>query len=124
MKVGFFGILTSDTASSTKPSGILGISFEDETETAKRQVEELQNQGSRCGYRLVPCRCFSSVIRHYSGYCRRAFDTSGLDAVIDGHSHTVYNNTENGVLIAQTGSYSGEHRYYVSFGKGRRGNRS
>ena len=106
VKVGFFGILTSDTASSTKPSGILGISFEDETETAKRQVEELQNQGADVVIGLFHVGVSQASSVTTPAIVDGLLDTSGLDAVIDGHSHTVYNNTENGVLIAQTGSYS------------------
>ena len=46
VKLGFFGLTTTQTATATNPEGIAGVTFLDETETAKQQVEELKGQGA------------------------------------------------------------------------------
>lgn len=105
LKIGFFGITTVQTAAATNPEGTRGVEFLDEVETAKREIDELNAEGAdviiavcHMGNMDAPCTSLdlaNAMTGEYRGE---------LDAIIDGHSHTVENTMENDVLIAQTGS--------------------
>lgn len=105
IKVGFFGILTASTATSTKPSGIEGITFEDEIETTREQIGKLRDAGADVIIGLFHVGVNDSAGVTTPEIADAVLDVPGLDAIIDGHSHTVYNSTtDSGILIAQTGS--------------------
>ena len=104
--IGFFGLTTCETKSATNPEGIAGIEFQDEVKTAKREIKELEEADADVIIAVshlgeyenvpVPARALAGAMTgEYQGR---------LDAIIDGHSHTEENFTENGVLIAQTGT--------------------
>lgn len=107
VKIGFFGITTADTATSTNPAGIADLSFEDEIETAKKEIQELEAEGAdaivavcHLGDSEAASACTSedlaeAMTGEYQGK---------IDAIIDGHSHTVENKEVNDILIAQTGT--------------------
>ena len=101
LKIGFFGITTVQTATATNPEGTRGVEFLDEAETAKREIDELNAEGAdviiavcHMGNMDAPCTSLdlaNAMTGEYQGE---------LDAIIDGHSHTVENTVENDVLIA------------------------
>ena len=105
IKIGFFGLTTVQTATATNPEGTKGIEFKDEIESAKKEIDELNEEGAdviiavcHMGNGDAPCTSTDlaeAMTGEYQGE---------LDAIIDGHSHTVENTVENDVLIAQTGS--------------------
>lgn len=107
VKIGFFGLTTSGTKTATNPAGIQDVEFKDEIETAKKEIDELEQEGADAiiavahlgEYTNIPCdskKLAEAMKDRYQGK---------LDAIIDGHSHTVESNRiENGVLIQQTGA--------------------
>ncbi len=105
--IGFFGITTTGTATSTNPEGIQGVEFVDEIETAEREIDELTDEDvdviiAVChmgdAYGGAPCTSQELASGLKDDYASR------LDVIIDGHSHTEENEEENGILIVQTGA--------------------
>lgn len=105
IKVGMFALTTVNAATSTKPDGIIGVEFRDEIETAKEQVKYLDEQGADVIIAITHMGVLEDVNGYTSRYLADAMADTGLDAIIDGHSHTVVNETEDdGVVIGQTGT--------------------
>lgn len=89
--IGFIGLTTVNTATSTNPSKLAGVSFSKETEAAKKQIASLAGKTD------------AIVILCHLGNDASAVDCTGKDlldalskeelsavtAVIDGHSHTL-----------------------------------
>lgn len=105
-KVGVFGLDTPETKVSANPKYTEGLTFlegNDLYACAQQQVDYLKSQG--CS--VVVCLGHLGEDEGLAG--NRAVDiadhTSGIDVIIDGHDHKVENATENGVLIAETGSH-------------------
>ena len=105
VKVGLFGITTCETANKTNPSGLVGITFEDEVETAKEQIAALQEQGAQViiGVFHVGVDPSSEVT---TDEIAAALKDTGIHAIIDGHSHTVMTETMDGIVVNQTGTGS------------------
>ena len=109
-KIGFFGLVTKDTATSTNPSGIQGVTFADEIETAQDQVTDLESQNVDAVIGIVHCG------EQSGGASTTAQDiaqkVAGIDVLIDGHSHQVENdkvkNQETGGELALTFDENGE----------------
>lgn len=105
VKIGFFGLTTVETATSTNPAGISDLEFRDEVETAKNEIEELEAEGvdaiiavCHMGNTDAPCTS-KDLAKAMTG------DYQGkIDVIIDAHSHTVENTEINDTLIVQTGS--------------------
>lgn len=105
VKIGFFGLTTVETATSTNPAGISDLEFRDEVETAKNEIEELEKEGvdaiiavGHMGNTDAPCTS-EDLTKAMTG------DYQGkIDVIIDAHSHTVENTEINDTLIVQTGS--------------------
>lgn len=107
VKIGFFGLITRSTATSTNPSGLAGVEFTDEIEAARSEIQHLENEGTDVIIAVahlgdetggVPCSSSDLADAMTGEYYGK------LDAIIDGHSHTVENKEVNGVHIAQTGT--------------------
>lgn len=108
VKIGFFGLTTVETATSTNPAGISDLEFEDEVETAKNEIDALEAEGvdaivavCHMGDGDAPCTSVELAGAMTDGYQGK------IDVIIDGHSHTVENTEINGTLIVQTGSNMG-----------------
>lgn len=103
VEVGIFGLTTNATLTSTSPANIAGLEFKDEIETAKEQVAELEAAGADIIIALahlgdnekVPCTSHALA---------EALEGSGLDAIVDGHSHTLIDSDVHGIHIAQVGT--------------------
>lgn len=106
VKIGFFGLTTRETRTSSNPSGLVGITFEDEVETAKKMIDALEKEGADViiclahmgdlpGGSYTAPQLAESLTGAYQGK---------LDAIIDGHSHTEESKETNGVWIEQTGT--------------------
>lgn len=104
-KIGFFGITTADTGHSVNPELLGGVTFADEIQTAKTQIDALKEQDvdaiiAICHLGDGDASCTSTqfasaMTGEYAG---------AIDVIIDGHSHTVENSVTNGTLIVQTGT--------------------
>ena len=104
-KIGFIGITTVSTATSTNPSLLGGITFEDEITTAKAEIANLRDQTDaivlvcHMGDNENAVSCTSEkLIKSLS-----KDEWNSVAAVIDGHSHTVEDTAVNGIPVVQTG---------------------
>ena len=107
IKVGFFGLTTPETAYKTNPNNVIGIEFFDPIESAKKQVASLKAQGADIVIALAHVGTDESS-EVQSTMIAEAVE--GIDVIIDGHSHTVFENgyeAANNTLIVSTGEYEG-----------------
>ena len=99
-KLGFFGLVTTETALITPPEDILGIKFKDEIEVAKEQVKKLKKLGAD----IIIAVTHMGVCASTSCTSEKlAQEVDGIDIIIDGHSHTVITKKVNNTVIQQTG---------------------
>ncbi len=90
-KIGFIGLTTVSTATSTNPTLLTGVTFEDEVETAKTQIAALKDETDaivlvcHMGDNDKAVSCTSEQLLMGLSQAEQAEVT----AVIDGHSHTV-----------------------------------
>lgn len=106
-KIGIFGLTTQNTRTSSNPKGLTGITFEDEIETAKEMIDTLEAEQVDIMICLAHLGDIASSVVYTADDVAEALtgDYAGkLDAIIDGHSHTIENKEINGVKIAQTGN--------------------
>ena len=104
VKVGFFGMETPEAQTKTNPALIKGLTFlagEEMYKAAQAQVDELKEKAD-----IIICLSHLGVDPESKP--NRSYDlvanTTGIDFVIDGHSHTVMEKGENGEKIQSTGS--------------------
>ena len=104
LKVGFFGMETPEAQTKTNPALIKGLTFlagEDMYKCAQAQVDELKEKAD-------VIICLSHLGVDPESKPNRSYDllanTTGIDFLIDGHSHTVMEKGENGEKIQSTGS--------------------
>ncbi len=109
-KIGFIGLTTTATATSTNPAQLAGVTFGDEAAAAAEQIAALKDQTDAI---ILVCHLGDdgNAVKCTSFQLLEALDDEELaevTAVIDGHSHTVENTayTEGGVSIpvVQTGT--------------------
>ncbi len=103
IKVGIFGLSTPETAYKTHPKNVEGLTFANPVETAKEMVQELQGEVD------VIVALTHLGLSQGSEYTSRdvAENVSGIDVIIDGHSHSKLDNglMVNGTLIASANEY-------------------
>src|SRR5699024_5236141 len=92
-KIGFFGLLTQDTKTSTSPDAVSQLDFKDEVETAKQQIDLLESQDVDAI--VAVCHLGDQGVvdctsRQLAGALTGAYQDK-LDVIIDGHSHTLEN---------------------------------
>ncbi|MEG2726014.1 MAG: bifunctional UDP-sugar hydrolase/5'-nucleotidase, partial [Eggerthellaceae bacterium] len=102
-RIGFFGLTTTQTATSTNPSGVKDITFADEVATAQQQIDALGAENvdaivalCHMGNGSAPCTGPDLAAALGGAYAGK------LTALIDGHSHTEENTLVNGTLVVQT----------------------
>ncbi len=100
-KIGFFGIITEETAYKTNPKNVIGVSFLDPLETSKQQIKELREQGVDAVIGIMHIGITESEVLNSR---ELAQNLEGIDAIIDGHSHSQVSEEVNGVKLQQTGS--------------------
>ena len=108
VKVGFFGMDTPETMTKSSPKSMQGYGFNDEEtevtfyQKAQQCIDELKADGAD----IVICLTHLGVEPESEPY--RSYDlynnTEGIDLILDGHSHTVMEEGENGEPIMQTGT--------------------
>lgn len=105
-RIGIFGLTTRQTKTSTNPAGTVGITFENEIETAKEMIDALEEEKVD----VILCLAHLGDIRDVECIAEDVAEAmtgkyqGKLDAIIDGHSHTLENKKVNGVQISQTGT--------------------
>ena len=83
-KVAIFGVTTKETEFLAHPENIRGLVFQDEVEVAKQLVPALQKQAD-----IVIALAHMGIYNSPAlGSKRLASEVSGIDLIVDGHSHT------------------------------------
>jgi len=101
IKVGFFGITTTETAYKTNPTKLDGVTFGSEIEYARQQVAALETAGADIiiGLMHVGIDATSDPTSH-----KIAAEVAGIDVIIDGHSHSTGSTAIGNTTVAQTGT--------------------
>ncbi|WP_307407578.1 bifunctional 2',3'-cyclic-nucleotide 2'-phosphodiesterase/3'-nucleotidase [Neobacillus ginsengisoli] len=108
MKIGFIGVVTTETPTIVTPSGTAGVKFTDEVEAINKYSKVLTDQGVKT---IV-------VLAHDPGSSKtdgtgatgklvdmaKAIDPS-VDVIYGAHDHKYLNTTVNGKLLVQSWSY-------------------
>ncbi|MBQ8488301.1 MAG: bifunctional metallophosphatase/5'-nucleotidase [Pseudobutyrivibrio sp.] len=107
VKIGFFGMETPETQTKVNPALIKGIKFLSKSELytcAQQQVNKLKADG--CD--VIVCLSHLGVDEESAADGHRSVDmyahTTGIDIILDGHSHTVMTAGLNGEPIQSTGT--------------------
>ena len=107
VKIGFFGMETPETQTKVNPALIKGIKFLSKAELytcAQQQVNKLKADG--CD--VIVCLSHLGVDEESAADGHRSVDmyahTTGIDIILDGHSHTVMTAGLNGEPIQSTGT--------------------
>src|SRR6056297_929026 len=103
IRVGIFGLATPETEYKTHPKNVEGLTFRSPSEAAQEMVDELEGQTDMI---IALSHLGLSEGSEYTSR-RVAENVSGIDVIIDGHSHTALEEglMVNGTLIAQAGEY-------------------
>ena len=106
IKLGIFGLATPETKTKSSPKNTEGLTFSDAklAEIATAEVKALKAKGAQVIILLSHLGTDeSSAIRTQTLLDK----VTGIDLLIDGHSHSTYENGQmyKGTLIASTGSY-------------------
>lgn len=101
IKIGFFGITTSETTKTTIPENLENIEFKSELQTTKQEVEKLKSEGVDLVIGILHVGETNSGNIITSNEIARI--VPGIDVIIDGHSHTKTTKKINNTVIAQTG---------------------
>lgn len=102
-QVAIFGLSTPETVYKTHPKNVEGLSFEDPIEVAKQMVAELEGQSD-----MIIALTHLGVHEGNATSEMVAEAVSGIDLIIDGHSHTTLPEGKivNGTPIVQTGEHT------------------
>ena len=107
LKIGFFGMDTPETQTKANPSMTLGLRFlsrEDIYSCAQEQIDALRDDGAD----IVIALTHLGVDAESGADGHRSVDmyhnTTGIDLVIDGHSHTVMTEGDDGEPVQSTGT--------------------
>lgn len=105
LKVGVFGIATPETVQKADPRIVADLTFEDPLKTAESMVDALE--GENCDIIIALVHMGLDESSEDKNKSEVIASVSGIDVVIDGHSHTILENGKdvNGTLIAQTGEF-------------------
>jgi 5'-nucleotidase len=106
--VGVFGLITPETLTKVDPRIVEGLIFESPVGVAENMVEALKKENCDIIIALTHLGIDEATLP--SNRSEALATVSGIDVIIDGHSHTVLENgkTSGSALIAQTGAF-GSH---------------
>ncbi|MCC0761547.1 bifunctional metallophosphatase/5'-nucleotidase [Clostridioides sp. ES-S-0006-03] len=104
IKIGFFGLTTQETKSKTGSKNVEVLEFRNPIESAKEQVNELKRKGSDV---IVAISHIGTNSLSKPNSIDIANKVNGIDLIIDGHSHTKFENGKQvgDTLIVSTGQY-------------------
>ncbi|NLU32864.1 MAG: LysM peptidoglycan-binding domain-containing protein [Clostridiaceae bacterium] len=103
VKVAFFGLSTPETAYKTNPRNVTGLTFADPVEEARAMADLLDDMAD-----VIVCVTHLGLDESSLETSRLiARQVSGIDLIIDGHSHTELSEPlkVGNTLIVQTGEY-------------------
>lgn len=107
VRLGFIGVVTTETPSIVIPSGVAGVKFLDEAEAVNRWVPKLREQGVEAIVVLAHLGDAGSAGGVIDGpvaeLARRVDDA--VDIILSGHTHSHINGRVDGKLIVQAYSY-------------------
>lgn len=105
IKVGVFGLSTPETVYKSHPNNTRGLNFDDVVNSAKNSIEELKAQGAQAIILLSHLGTDQASEVNTFTLLDQLSNKSDIDVVIDGHSHSLYENgyDYNGTFIASTG---------------------
>lgn len=103
IKIGVFGLSTPETAYKTNPNNVKEVEFLNPIETAKNMVKLLRNS---CDIVIALTHLGLDDSSEFTSR-RLAEEVTGMDLIIDGHSHTELPEglLVNDTLIVQTGAH-------------------
>lgn len=104
IKIGFFGLTTQETKSKTGFKNVEGLEFTSPIESAIEQVNELKRKGA--DVIVAICHIGTNNLSKPNSI-DIANKVQGIDLIIDGHSHTEFENGKQvgDTLIVSTGQY-------------------
>lgn len=108
VKVGIFGLTTSNMRRLAFPQNIAGLRFRGEVEAARESVAALKTKGATVIIAVTHIGLERAGRGRFEGDETLAREVPGIDLIVGGHSHTSLDQPirgENGTLIVQTGSY-------------------
>lgn len=102
IKVGVFGLSSTETSFKTHPNNVIGLTFKDPVKAAKAMVERLKDETDI----IIALTHLGEEGENTSIEVANAVE--GIDLIVDGHSHSVYEEgmTVNDVLIVSAGEHS------------------
>ena len=103
-RVGIFGLTTVSTTTQTNPQNVEGLLFADPTETARKMVKVLKEEGADYIVALGHIGVEESMP---DTSCEIIQAVEGIDIFIDGHSHTEFPQGKwvGQTLLASSGEY-------------------
>jgi 2',3'-cyclic-nucleotide 2'-phosphodiesterase (5'-nucleotidase family) len=96
VKIGFFGLSTPETLYKTNPLNVAGLTFDDVVACARTAVADLQSQGVDL---IVALSHLGTDDASEDTSIKVAKAVAGIDIIIDGHSHSRY---DEGLLVGDT----------------------
>ncbi|HVE14630.1 MAG TPA: bifunctional UDP-sugar hydrolase/5'-nucleotidase [Elusimicrobiota bacterium] len=109
VKVGIFGLLTTNMRRLTFAKNIAGLEFEDEAAAARREVAALKAEGAQVIVALTHVGLVRPGNAPFEDDVRVAGEVPGIDLIVGGHSHTFLEqpirDEVHGTLIVQDGQY-------------------
>ncbi len=107
INVGFFGIDTPETMAKTDPRLIAGYTFLSGSELygcAQEQIDLLKDEGADIVIALTHLGVDQETVLSGNSSLNLYEETTGIDLILDGHSHTVMTGGQNGEPIQSTGT--------------------
>ena len=107
VKIGIFGLTTSNMLRLAFPKNILGLDFRREVDVARDAVKALRKKGATVII-AVTHMGLEGENQKFEGDQTLAREVPGIDLIVGGHSHTYLNRAirgDNGTLIVHAGSY-------------------
>lgn len=107
-RVGLIGVTSPDIYGDTAPSNVEGLVFADPAEYVQKEIDRLHSEG--CTVIIVLAHMGDSPELSWTSE-RLVSETTGIDVVIDGHTHDAENRLvdwkdgEGQALCVQTGAY-------------------
>ena len=109
VKVGIFGLLTSNMPFLTFAKNFPGLTAQEEVSSARRAVAELKAAGAEVIVALTHVGIRRDADKEFIDDRKIAAEVPGIDLIVGGHTHTALTRPErdpaHGTLIVQSGSY-------------------
>lgn len=109
VKVGIFGLTTSNMPRLAFPKNIEGLKFRREVDEGKAAVRALKQAGAEVIIAVTHIGVEEAGKPPFEGDQTLAREVGGIDLVVGGHSHTTLfkplRDAEHGTMIVQTGCY-------------------